>query len=314
MANPRAVVDIGTNSALLLIVRRQGRRLIALHEEISTPRLGESVGHTGRIGDKAITKLIKTLTHYQKLTHEHKCEDLYCVGTRVFRAARNSATVCNHVKADTGLEITILSAEQEAQLALRGALSGLPRLWRGLVVDVGGGSTEFIAFADRTFQRSASINIGAVSLADSHLGRYYRVSRQRLRDAQATVREQLVEVIREYSPTAGRIVGVGGTITTLAAMRMRLKEYIPESIHGQVLPSPWIKRQVERFRHLPINELRQLIPYEPERATVLPAGTFIWHSLLNMFDLPEVQVSHRGLRWGVADALFSGDKEIINST
>ncbi len=314
MSNPVAVVDIGTNSALLLIARRQGRRLVAIHEETSTPRLGEMLGRTGRIGHKATENLIKILRHYQELVREHHCQTFHCVGTRVFRAARNAASVCDRVKSETGLDIIILSAVKEAQLTLRGALSGLSRLRHGVLIDVGGGSTEFIGFANRKFQRSMSVNIGAVNLADSHLGRFYHIGTQRLTDARTIVNEHLEDVVREYLPAAQSIVGVGGTITTLAAMRKKLRQYRSDRIHGQIVPASWVKRQLNHFRNLPIAELRRLIPYEPERANVLPAGTFIWDTVLNMFTVPAVQVSHRGLRWGVAEAITFGRKGMINSS
>ncbi len=303
-ASPLAAIDIGTNSALLLVVKHKGNNLISLHEECQTPRLGTGLATTGRIVPTAVERLIRTLKHYKHISESLNAEKIIAVGTRVFRAARNSRKVIDEVVRRTGLRIIVLSAKQEAADALRGVLSGFSRMQNGILVDIGGGSTELVLFKKRKIIRSISFPIGAVVLADTALRRFCHISDRRLAKAREEIGRHFSRLPREYFQGSGGVIGVGGTVTALAAMDTGLVKYRPERVHGSELAQRGIGRFLARFRKMTIPAVRRKIPFDPARARVLPAGTFIWAEVLKHLDREHVRVSHRGLHWGVAERYF----------
>lgn len=309
-STPRlAVIDIGTNSALLLVVRQQGNDFSSLHEESQTPRLGAGLAKTGRIAPASVEALFRTLTHYQRISESLGVVKIMAVGTRVFRAAKNSRKVIDQVTRQIGVRIRVLSARQEAAHALTGAVSGFPRIQNGILVDIGGGSTEFVLFKRRKIVRSISYPVGAVVLAETALRCFWHISDRRLARAREKTGSHFSRLPREYLQASGGVIGVGGTITTLAALSAGGKTYRPERVHGAELTLMKIERFLRRFRTGTIPEIRRSIPFDPGRARVLPAGTFILAEVCKHLDAERVRVSHRGLRWGVADEYFeSQDK------
>lgn len=298
---PLGVIDIGTNSALLLIVQRSGNKLVSLHEESQTPRLGTGLAETGRITTASVGRLINTLRQYQRKCKSFGVVKIIPVGTRVFRIARNSHQVIKEAVCHTGLQINVLSSAQEASYAFRGVLSGMPRIQNGIVVDVGGGSTEFVVFRKRDIVYSISFPLGAVVFAETVLRRFWHISDARLARARNVVDGHFCRFPPEYRRPSGCIIGVGGTITTLAALDRRLKKYRPDHIQGADLVRNKIGRYLDRFRRMTIADIRRAIPFDRARARVLPAGTFIWIEVLKHLTVRNVTISHRGLRWGVAE-------------
>jgi len=307
MRESLAVIDIGTNSVLLLVVRRLGNRLISLHEESETPCLGMGLAQTGRISSPSITRLIRTLRHYRRICDLSGAARIITVGTQVFRAARNGKRVIKEVARHTGLRITVLPEGEEAKLAFFGAMSGLPQIHHGVLVDVGGGSTEFVLFQNRGIVRSVSLPVGAVVLCETALRRFWRISDTRLARAQAVVSEHFSRLPMEFRHAAGSIIGVGGTITTLAALDRRLKKYHSDPVHGSNLTRRKIERRLVAFRQMTVSDIRRAIPFDPARAPVLPAGTLIWVEVLKHLGGKSITVSHRGLRWGVAESFFKSN-------
>ncbi len=299
--SPVAVVDVGTNSALLLIATRRGKQLESLVEAIATPRLGEGFAGIGRVSEIAVDRLIETIYDYQEIAADHNADQFIVTGTRVFRGARNAKSVIRQICRRTGATIRILSAREEAEYAFRGALSGLPRVRNGVMVDVGGGSTELLSFVNRKITGFTTIKLGAVTLAETTLRRFCHISDTRLRAAAEQADRQFSCMDGEYEPPRARIIAVGGTVTTLAAMDLRSKIYRPDRVHGHRLTIGQLERFLERFRGMKISDLRRRIAFDPGRAAILPAGTFIWVEVLKHLRIKELTVSHRGLNWGVAE-------------
>jgi exopolyphosphatase/guanosine-5'-triphosphate,3'-diphosphate pyrophosphatase len=306
---PLAVIDIGTNSALLLVAQRQGKDFISLHEESQTPRLGAGLAKTERIAPVSAERLICTLTHYRKISELLGAAKLIAVGTRVFRAAKNARQVIDKVTRQTGIRIRVLSAKQEAAYALGGALTGFLHIRKGVLVDIGGGSTEFVLFKQRKIVHSLSIPIGAVVLAETGLRRFRHISDRRIEQVQNDIHRHFSRLPREYYGQSGGVIAVGGTATTLAALNAELTKYNPERVHGAELTDKGIERYVQRFRAGTIADIRRSIPFDPARARVLPAGTFILAEVCKHLDIKRLRVSHRGLRWGIAQEQFTSRRK-----
>jgi len=305
MSDTIAVIDIGTNSALLLIVRRVGSELVSLCEEARTPRLGAGLAATGQIGPIPQLRLNRTLRSYLRTCKAHGTSTVIAVGTRVFRTAHNARKVVRQIARHTGLRIRVLSAKEEASYAFRGALSGLPDVRHGVMVDIGGGSSELVLFRRRKIVSTLSLPLGCVTLGEMQLRRFCAISDRRLEAARSAVQLSFSQIPREYRQHSTSIIGVGGTITTLAAWELKLRAYRADRVHRYVLSREHIEHDVRRFRELSSAEIKRRIPYDPRRAAVLPAGTFLWAEVLNHLGAQWVTVSHRGLRWGIAQEYFA---------
>jgi len=306
-ADPLAVIDIGTNSALLLVVRYERGKFISLHEESQTPRLGEGFSSTKKISRTAFRRLIDTLLHYRTVAESLKAETILAGGTQIFRVAQNAAEVIAGVARETGIEIRILSAEDEAGCALEGALSGFPRVRKGVLLDVGGGSTELVLFRRQLIMRTLSLPVGAVTFAETALKRFRNISESRLAAARAEAATSFCHISREYSTPADGLIAVGGTATTLAALDLGLTTYSPDDVHGYELSRETIEDYVERFRRMTTGEIEAAIPFDPARARVLPAGTFLIAEVLKHLSKNKLTVSHRGVRWGLAGQYWGID-------
>jgi len=297
---PLAVIDVGTNSALLLVVRNEHGKFISLHEESQTPRLGEGFSASKRISRTAVKRLINTLLHYRSVAERLKAETILAAGTQIFRVGQNAAEVIAEVARKTGIEIHVLSAEDEAGCALEGALSGFPKVRKGVLLDVGGGSTELVLFRRQLVMRTLSLPVGAVVFSETALKRFRNMSEARLAAARAEAAGLFCHISREYSAPADGLIAVGGTVTTLAALDLGLTIYNPDDVHGYELGRETIEEYVERFRRMTTAEIEAAIPFDPARARVLPAGTFLVAEVLKHLSKNKLTVSHRGLRWGLA--------------
>ncbi|MBD3297198.1 MAG: hypothetical protein GF341_00950, partial [candidate division Zixibacteria bacterium] len=192
---------------------------------------------------------------------------------------------------------------REGVLSARGALIGLPKVGgHSIIVDIGGGSTEAIRETDTGFL-FRGVPWGASKATAAWFG-----------DGQAKRRRTHADLIDEADAVLHglpgwnrahdyRLVGIGGTIVTLAALQTRHRRLDPKKLHGRELTRTWLERTATRLAGLSQPQIERLIPFDPKRARVITAGTFLWTGVLNRFDVDRVTVSARGLRWGVADHL-----------
>jgi exopolyphosphatase/guanosine-5'-triphosphate,3'-diphosphate pyrophosphatase len=305
---PIAVIDIGTNSALLLVVRREGEKYVSLHEESRTPRMGEGFSATKKISRIAVERLIDALQYYRSVAERLNAGAIIAAGTQIFRVARNADEVIAEVAQRTGIAVKVLSAEDEAGCSLEGALSGFSLIRKGVLLDVGGGSTELVLFRRRMILRTLSLPLGAVVYAETLLKRFYHISGKRLAEARSAAGKLFCHISREYSPPTSGLIAVGGTVTTLAALDLGLKAYRSERVHGHRLSLETLEWYIERFRKMTIGEIEQAIPFDPARARVLPAGTFLVAEVLKHLGANGLTVSHRGVRWGLAGRYWATDR------
>jgi len=168
-----AVIDVGTNSVLLLVAEKTKSGSVSsplIREESRITRLGEGMGRGSNINKDAILRTVDTLREYQELCREHSVETIYVIGTEIFRQARNANEVIKRIKEVTDLDLEILSGDAEAEFSFRSALpvkSGDEDEF--VVVDIGGGSTEIIAGTKKNKTFAKSLKIGAVSLYEKNI-------------------------------------------------------------------------------------------------------------------------------------------------
>lgn len=265
-------------------------------QEIRNVRLGEGLSSTG-IQQASLNRLIPVLSEFKNLAANHQCKRIIVVGTHVFRDASNAEAVCRHVMGETGLRIKILSPDEEALWSYHGAVYDQPEIKNPSVVDIGGGSTE-ISCPDGTGIKTISMNIGAVTLTERHLR-----SDPPLNHELEAVNSEIDKALRTAgypANTGDRLIGTGGTVTTLAAVQKKMKQYEADKVHGQNLSLNEVQTLLENMVHRSQKERQMQIQFDPSRADIIIAGTMILNRIMIQGSYDTLKVSDRGLRFGIA--------------
>lgn len=293
-----AACDIGTFSGLILVAKYARRRWEPLVDEQHTIDLLAGGAKGDRLSTDAIGRARAIVARFDQLAQEHECERGAVVCTAATRSAPNRDEMLRTLRSVTKHRVRAISAKREGALSARGALIGVPkRRSTTIVVDVGGGSTETMTQAgDGWTFRGIPWGASRATAAWADQGLTASDLMEKGRDLMSSLR--LPEVTGRL-----RLVGVGGTISTLAAINARLRRFDIIKLHGRILKSEWIERTANRLTGLTEAQIARLIPFDPKRARVLTAGTFLWAGVLNRFGASEITVSTRGLRWGVAAEL-----------
>jgi exopolyphosphatase / guanosine-5'-triphosphate,3'-diphosphate pyrophosphatase len=223
----------------------------------------------------------------------HAAEAIAAVGTAGLRIAPNAADLIDAVRDRTGIDVEVISAEEEARVAYLAAVAGLGLDGSAAVVfDTGGGSSQFTFGDGERF----SVDVGAVSITE-HYGLDGAVSEDTVADALRGIAAGLVRL--EGRPDPGAIVGMGGAVTNLAAVKHGLETYDPDAVQGTLLERGEIDRQIELYRTSTAEERRRIVGLQPNRAEVILAGACIVHSVLDLLGRDALTASDRGLRHGV---------------
>ena len=295
----RAVIDIGTQSTNLLVRDSAGNDL---QRTITATRLGESLHDTGMLSTEAMQRTADQIAQHIQTAQQLGATDITLTGTAACRRARNTADFLDLVLRTTGLPVEVLSEKDEAQHSFAGALSGLPRIdGSTLVIDIGGGSTEYIIGFDSP-EMSASIPFGAVTATSSHISRD-PAPPQDLTNLIGAVADELEEIIRDIPAltTPSRVVGVAGTIVTVAAVEIGLSSFDDAVLNGFVLTRDAAE---DVFRTLATENHSQRIlnPGLPEdRSDIIVAGCCILVATMRRLHIDEIIVSTRNLLDGVIE-------------
>jgi exopolyphosphatase/guanosine-5'-triphosphate,3'-diphosphate pyrophosphatase len=299
-----AAIDIGTNSVLLLIAEQStGGGLAPLVERATITRLGEGVDRTRELAESARARTLACLADYAGELARHAPERVAVVGTSALRDARGGEAFAAEAERLLGVRPLVVSGVREAELTFRGSLSGLELSGPVAVFDVGGGSTEIVAghAADTPRIDSAkSLDIGSVRLFERH------VRNDPPSDAELdAVRRDVDAVLRAAPPIPpdAVLVGVAGTVTTLAAVAGAVEPYDASRVHGARLTLGAVRDVARRLASLPLSERKELAGLEPRRADVIVAGALLVERFLVWSERSELIVSDRGVRWGLAEEL-----------
>lgn len=302
-----ATIDIGTNTVLLLVAERRGDgELVPVEEHATITRLGQGVDHAKRLAPEAIARTNACLDAYADVVRRSGAAKVAVVGTSAMRDAGGGEEVRAHVQARFGVAARTISGDEEARLTFRGALSGLPRHDAArdtLVFDIGGGSTEVVVgragSVDLAFAQS--FDVGSVRLTERHV-RTDPPSADELTAVRNAAREIFAGVPR---PEAGAVsvVGIAGTVTTIASVALGLERYDAGRVHGLELATSRIEAVVADLARRPLEERKTTVGLEPKRADVIVAGGLVALALLEHLGVDALVVSDRGVRWGLAEEL-----------
>ena len=281
-SNPlQAVIDIGTNSTRLLIYRFDGQGQIRrVDRAVRYTRMGQDVNQTGKLHPEAMQRNTAALTDYKKITAEYGIPDesVFIFATSAMRDAENSPAYIQKVRDELNWQISVIPGEREADLGFK----GVSQCFDGdiLVFDIGGGSTELILGSDDRIIAKKSINMGCVRSTEKYILNDPPI----LSELDAVRSEALknVEAVLSEFPQSDfkTLVGIGGTATTLSAMKQAMTDYDSEKIHQSVLTIEEVRILLDRLRQMPLSE-RQTVPgLAPQRADVIIAGLCIAEAIM----------------------------------
>ncbi|HSC04278.1 MAG TPA: Ppx/GppA phosphatase family protein [Solirubrobacteraceae bacterium] len=298
-----AVVDIGTNSTrLLLAVVHDGRVGEILERRTEITRLGAGVDADGRLSDEAMQRVYTVLDQYGKLIERHGADRAVAVLTSAVRDASNGQEFADAVRERWGLEPHVLSGDDEARLTFLGATSERDPSDQTptLVIDIGGGSTEFVIGTGGEMEFHVSNQAGVVRQTERHLASDPPTSEQC--DALARdVRSILADGVPEkWRRAVGHAIAVAGTATSMASIAQELVPYDPDKVEGYVLSDSDCREIRDRLAGLTLEERRAVRGLHPDRAPTIVAGTIIILEVLALFGLHEFEVSEHDILRGAA--------------
>ncbi|MDR1049229.1 MAG: rod shape-determining protein [Synergistaceae bacterium] len=305
-AETRAVIDIGSNSIKLRVIRREENALRVLIDRTELVRIGRGLSSGAideaamRHGAEAVLRMVRTA--------EEMDADPRVVGTMALRIARNAEDFIREIRERTGIAVEVLSEEQEAYLAWLGAVHSLGMTGgRIAVLDIGGGSTQIIVSADSRVVRSESVSIGTVNLTEKFFasdpaepGAAERAM-QYIRDAFS-----FDEVFMDVGAAAPRlsVIGLGGGVLALASVKQKLPSFIPGKLDGTVLTLDDIEVQRKIYAPMPLAARTKIEGLPPKRADIILAGACLTQCALETLGADSLRVSINGLRHGLLLEMF----------
>lgn len=294
----KASIDLGTNSALLLIAKTDGRNFDVIREELRICRIGEGVDSTGNLNPKAIDRTIKVLEEYKKIAEECGVYNIIVGATSAVRDANNSDSFIKKVKVKLNIDIEIISAMREAELSFLSSLSTMPdNAKSALVIDIGGGSTEFIFGEDGNIKNIISHQLGSVRLTEEYL-HHNPPKMNELSDVKKHIRRKLSSIEKEKWK-GECFIGVAGTVTTVAQMIQENREYNRDKIDGFLIKQTEISFLIDKISKMSTEERKKLPGLHPDRADVIISGAIILKEIMEYFGYTETLTSTRGVRYGL---------------
>lgn len=298
-----AAIDCGTNSIRLLIMdyQKADQTLTEIIREMRIVRLGEGVDKTKSFSEAALTRTKAAIEEYAKLIEHYSVEKIRFVATSATRDANNRDIFFAIVKKALGIEAEVITGEEEAALSFAGATRSLASKLEGpfLVIDLGGGSTELVV-GQQNPTTAYSMNVGCVRMTERHApggnptDSQEQAIRADVRAALAAAREKV-----DFS-NVKTVIGVAGTVTTVAAHALKIDKYDPNVLHGAAISSQQVSQTAADFIKFSFEE-RAALPYmHPGRVEVITAGAIVLDEIIKEIKANKLIASERDILDGVA--------------
>jgi exopolyphosphatase/guanosine-5'-triphosphate,3'-diphosphate pyrophosphatase len=302
-------LDVGTNTVLMLVAETTAdggaRRVIDLAR---ITRLGQGVDHNHRLDPAAALRTLDTIAEFVERARAAGAEKIVTAGTATLRDAADGESLIRRVRERTGVELEIVSGETEAWLSYLAVVRGL-RLdpsQQLLIIDIGGGSTEFIRAGGSATEvigtgsgaklQMASLQIGSVRLTE-RITHHDPPTTREAADLRLAIDGELTGLGWKFE--ADLLVGIAGTVTTVCAIALEMETYDPDRVHGYRLSREEVERVLALLGSMPLDERRKLKGLDPARADVIFAGTAILERVMSEANVSSVTVSDQGVRWGL---------------
>lgn len=276
---PQAVIDIGTNSTRLLIFKTDASgKLVRINKSVRSTRMGQDLGKTGRLHPDAMARNMAALKEYIAITGDYHTRSIYVFGTSALRDASNAGEFIARVKNELGLTIDVITGEQEATYGFIGVSQCFDE--RILIFDIGGGSTELILGENHQLMKLVSLNMGCVRGTEAFIHHDPPLSSEL-----AAVRENAAGLLKKVMPDylkqkPFRLVGIGGTATTLSTIHQGLVAYDSDKVQKSRIDQVDLREMVQGLAAMPLARRKEVAGLNPKRADIILAGACVLDTIL----------------------------------
>ncbi len=302
----RAVIDVGTNSVKLLVADVTGATVVPVHESSRQTRLGKGFYETHQLQPKPIADTAKAVREFVEIARQHSAKSIRVIATSAARDAQNPRDLTDAIESAASLKTEIISGAREADWAFQGVTTD-PELAKQplLLLDVGGGSTEFILGHGQKKSFAHSFPLGTVRLmekfphGDPPTAEEFSRCRDWVKEFLTTEVRLLLEPALRHEKKSGvaQLVGTGGTTSILGRVELGIDHYDRDRIENTVLTLARVRELRQHLWQLPLTQ-RQTVPgLPPSRADVILTGVLIYEALMEDFGFAELRISTRGLRF-----------------
>ncbi len=305
--NTYAAIDIGTNTFRLLIAEihyntaDKGYSLKEICSERIITRLGEGIAASGRISDISMQKGLNALETFSQTISENNVTNTSAVATSALRDAQNSQDFISKARLQSSLDIRTISGEEEARLTASGMMFDMEAPEEALLIDIGGGSTELIYARNGIPVHIQSLDMGVVYLAVKYMNDDPPLA-EKIHEMEKEIADIIFSNTASFdqrSDNGACLIGTAGTITTLAAVSLKLTSFEHDKIHRARISAEAVRDIFSRIALISSAKRSQYIPFEPERLDIIVPGTLILLKLMERFQFDEIIVSNYGLREGI---------------
>lgn len=286
-----SVIDIGSNSIRLLNTAVEDGKIISGEKHLRMTRLGKNVDSSKMLTEESMEQTFDALIEFKKMSEEFGGELIGAYATSAVRDSLNKEYFTKEAYKRSGIEVEVISGEEEAYLGYLGVLAGLQDFSRVLIIDIGGGSTELITGDRSSIERAKSLNVGAVRMTGKHLFEPLVTDLENtelIKDIMSIVKYEMEHIIK-FNPDA--VVGIGGTVTTLGAMKLKMETYDREKIHNYTVSLDDIIAINKDLKSKGLEERKQIPGLQPKRADIIYAGGVILQCIMEGTNLSHITVS-----------------------
>lgn len=286
-------IDIGTNSMRLLTAQYKDGKIIDRKKYVNTTRIGQGVDSNGYISKEAIDRNIQVLKEFKAICDEYKCDSICCMGTSALRDSKNSDEFVELAKNEANVDVEIITGDRESNLGFLGVLEGLESgdSEEILVIDIGGGSTEFIVGDKDGVAFCKSENVGALRLTEKFFENEI-VSDEELDKTIDFINQTIqgtIDIVK--SRNVKKLVGIGGTVTSVSAINQKLEVYSMEKVHNSKICKKELDQILQMLKNMTLEDKKRLKGLQPKRADIITAGVVILDIIMEKLEINEIIVS-----------------------
>ncbi len=293
-----ATIDTGSNQVLIFIAKiDDGEVKEVLLDKGEITKLGEGLNTTGVLSEEAQERTLKVMEEFKTLLDKYNVDNYYAVGTAALREAKNSKEFLDKVKEKTGIVINVIPGEEEARLSFMAVVGGLNLKDKDtVIIDIGGGSTEFIFGRGTEILDRFSTKLGALKLTENYL------KSDPVKDEEFNaLMDYLKGELQSVNPPSNNpfLVGMGGTMTNLSAIKHKLEKYDPKVVQGSHISLSELEDIIADIKSRTIEDRKNIKGLQPKRAEVILAGTAILKAIMDRIGADKITISDMGLRHGL---------------
>lgn len=295
-----ATIDIGTNSTLLLVAEvLPDKKVRVVEDKMTVTRLGAGLSRMGNISPDSKECTLNAISDYINICRSHGVKKISIVGTAALRTAKNAGEFIFEAEKIANQHIEVLGGEREAELTYKAAVHDFGN--DIIVIDIGGGSTEFIGTDKKKKLIMKSLNIGCVNLTEQFLisDPVGDIELSRFRSKVRFKLESNIDFATFARPNDRELVATSGTATSIASMVLKLSPYDANRVHGFKLKIDELRNIIDELKFKSLEERKKIRGLDPKRADVIAAGAGILHEAMSVLGFATVTVSDRGLKWGL---------------